>query len=195
MSQPVLQEIAHTVIRRAQQQGFILPREIRDELTHAGLDATLWKDVVALARSVLRYRRGRYYYASAVSARVREEQRHQRAIHRTVRQLIHQYKQSTAQNERRQQDRIDFMQPVKVRTDDQRELTLLSRDLSTSGIRLIGTRSLLGQKVRVLVPREGSPEPWCFLVRILWTCAVGDDLFENGGSFLELAEAPVAEKS
>jgi len=24
-------------------------------------------------------------------------------------------------------------------------------------------------------------------VRILWTCAVGDDLFENGGNFLELA--------
>ena len=73
-----------------------------------------------------------------------------------------------------------------MQTDDQREMSLLSRDLSTTGIRLIGTRSLLGQKVRVLLPRSDSPEPWSFLVRILWTCTVGDNLFENGGSFLEV---------
>jgi hypothetical protein len=193
MSQTDLQGIAQTVTRRAQRQGFILPREVREELEQAGLDSAVWKDVVALARPALRYRQGRYYYVTAISARVREEQRLQQAIHRTVRQLIRQHKRSAAQDERRQQDRIDFIQPLKVRTDDQREMTLLSRDLSTTGIRLIGTRSLLGQKVRVLVPRGEGVEPWCFLVRILWTCAVGDDLYENGGSFLELAETPATE--
>jgi hypothetical protein len=193
MSQTDLQGIAQAVTRRAQRQGFILPREVREELQLAGLDDGLWKDVLALTRSTLRYRQGRYYYVSALSARVREEQRHQQAIHRTVRQLIRQHKQSAGQDERRQQDRIDFILPLKVRTDDEREMTLLSRDLSTTGIRLIGTRSLLGQKIRVLVPRGEGAEPWCFLVRILWTCAVGDNLFENGGSFLELAETPAAE--
>jgi hypothetical protein len=31
-----------------------------------------------------------------------------------------------------------------------------------------------------------SPEGWTFVVRILWTLSIGQDLFENGGSFLEL---------
>ena len=42
---------------------------------------------------------------------------------------------------------------------------------------------LVGNKVRVtLSSKEG---PLTLMVRILWTCAVGDDLFENGGNFLE----------
>jgi hypothetical protein len=28
------------------------------------------------------------------------------------------------------------------------------------------------------------------LMQVLWTCAIGDDLFENGGSFLELIKSP-----
>src|SRR5262249_25562544 len=111
-------------------------------------------------------------------------------IHRAIRELIRSYRADASQTERRQQGRVDFMQPVKVRTEDNRELTLMSRDLSTTGIRLLGTRSLLGQKIRVLVPGAGV-EPVGFLVRGLWPCAVGDDLFENGGPFLEMIEAPV----
>jgi hypothetical protein len=64
-------------------------------------------------------------------------------------------------------------------------LTLLSRDLSTTGIRLVGTKRLLGQKVRVLIP-NGEGAPLDFLVRILWTCPVGDDLVENGGTFISV---------
>ena len=38
------------------------------------------------------------------------------------------------------------------------------------------------------VPNGESP---CrLLVRILWTCAIGDDMFENGGSFLEVLADP-----
>ena len=64
------------------------------------------------------------------------------------------------------------------------EFALMSRDLSATGVRLLGTKRLLGQKVQLELPDGETP---CrLLVRILWTCAVGDELFENGGSFVEL---------
>jgi PilZ domain len=91
------------------------------------------------------------------------------------------------QPERREQDRVDFIQPVKLMTADGVEHNVLSRDLSGSGIRLIATRSFLGQKVDVLLPGAWGASPTWFPVRILWTCIVGDDLLENGGTFLENA--------
>jgi hypothetical protein len=162
---PSLQEVADAVLRRAQSQGFVRPKEIREELARAGEEPLRWKEVVALARASLSFQHGRYYFASPVSA------------------LIAAY-HAASQRERRGEERIDFIQPVLVQTEDGRQFTQLTRDLSTSGMRLIGARSLLGQKVRVriAVPPEG--ERWCFVLRILWTCAVGDDLFENGGTFL-----------
>jgi hypothetical protein len=181
-----IKEIADAVTRRAQRQGFVIPREIREELTGAGLAPDLWKDVLALAQPSLNYRQGRYYFISGISARMEQEQEQQRVIQRAVRQLIRQYKAEAAQIERRQHGRVDFILPVKVQTDDHRELTLLSRDISKTGIRLIGTRSLLGQKVRVLIPRGDGAPPRCFVVRIVWTCAIGDEMFENGGNFLEV---------
>jgi hypothetical protein len=181
-----LQNVANTVVRRAQRQGYVVPRDIRDELIQAGLPESRWKEVVGLARESLNCRQGRYYHLSAFSPRLQEEQQHQQQIQRAVRRLIRQYQASPAGHERRQQDRVDFIQPVKVQTEDGREFTLLSRDLSTSGIRLIGTRRLLGQKVRVHLPRKDQDGTCCLLVRILWTCALGDDMFENGGSFVEV---------
>jgi hypothetical protein len=181
-----LQGVAELVVRRAQRQGFIVPREVREELNRAGVPSELWKDVVALGRASLRYNRGRYYYTAPVSARVREEQTHERGIRRAVRQVIRQYKNAAGACERREEDRIDFVQPVEVTTDDNRTYTLLTRDLSPNGIRLIGTRRLLGQKVRVQITVPGQTLPTTFLVRILWTCAVGEDLVENGGTFLDV---------
>jgi hypothetical protein len=185
-----LQGIADLVIRRAQRQGFVVPREVREVLTGAGLSGSLWKDVVAVARPSLRYRQGRYYYQAPVSPRVAQEQSQQRSIQRIVRQLIRQHKSASGNVERRGEDRVDFIQPVKVRTEDQREFTLLSRDLSATGIRLIGTRRFLGQKVSVAIPNPEGPNPWNFLVRILWTCPVGEDLVENGGTFLRVSSTP-----
>jgi hypothetical protein len=191
-----LQGVAELVVKRAQRQGYIVPGEVREELSQAGVPDTLWKDVVALARSSLRYRSGRYYYAAPVSARVRQELSHQRGIHRVIRQIIRQHRMANEQFERREQDRIDFILPVKVTTEDQREFTLLSRDLSPTGIRLIGTRRLLGQKVRIAFSGEGEEVPWFFVVRILWTCNVGEDLVENGGTFLDIdIPEPVFEKT
>jgi hypothetical protein len=181
------QKVADQVTRRAQLQGCILAREIREETTSAGLPEKLWKEVLKLAKPSLRYERGRYYYQPPVSERVRQEQSHQRDIVRAVRQVIKQYLASASQVERRLQDRVEFIQPVKVWTEDQREFTLLSRDLSPTGIRLIGTRRFLGQKIRIVIPGADQSHPWTFIVRILWTCSVGDDLFENGGTFVEVA--------
>jgi hypothetical protein len=187
-----LQDIAKRMVQRAQQHGYVVPREIRAELSQAGLPDEQWKDVVELARPSLHYRQGRYYYVNAVSPRLRQELGQQERIRDAIRQLIRTHRQRAAQVERRGQDRIDFIQPVKVQTEDRREYTLLSRDLSTTGIRLIGTRSLLGQKIRVLLPQEDGNEPCVFLVRVLWTCALGEDLFENGGTFIELVPAEQA---
>ena len=72
-------------------------------------------------------------------------------------------------------------------------VSLLSRDLSETGIRLISPHSFLGQKLWLELPPTEGNNPPRFAVRILWTCAVGDGLFENGGSFLELVEAEEAE--
>ncbi|MBI1914295.1 MAG: PilZ domain-containing protein [Planctomycetes bacterium] len=187
-----LQNIVDAVVRRAQKQGFVLAREVREELVKAGLSGARWKDVVALAGPALRYRSGRYYHAASVSERVLRDQEQQQAVRRAVRQIVRAHRAAAREVERREDSRVDFIQPVKVRTEDGREFALLSRDLSATGIRLLGTRSLLGQKVRVLISLPGGAtagqgQAWLFLVRILWTCAIGDDLFENGGTFMEVA--------
>jgi hypothetical protein len=179
-----LQSVAEQVVRRAERQGHVLAREVREELAQAGLDEALWKDVLALARPALNYRRGRYHYVPPVSARVQAEQTQQRDVHDAVRRLLEQHAAGRTGAERREQDRVDFVQPVQVVTEDGRRLTLLSRDLSPSGIRLVGTRRLLGQKVRVLLPAGAGQPAVEFLVRVLWTCPIGDDLVENGGQFL-----------
>jgi hypothetical protein len=117
-----------------------------------------------------------------------QAERQKRAVNGAVKELIRQYKQSNASEERRRQGRFEFLQTVKVRLENDRQLSVLSRDLSADGIRLVGTTSLLGQKIQVIIPRPSQPEPLVLKVRVLWTCAVGDGLFENGGSFLELVD-------
>lgn len=117
-----------------------------------------------------------------------QAERQRRVVNTAVKELIRQFKQSHASEERRRQGRVDFLQTIKVKMENDRELTVLSRDISVDGIRLVGTSSLLGQKIQVFIPRPDQQEPLTLKVRILWTCAVGDGLFENGGSFLEIVE-------
>lgn len=183
-----LQGVADLVLREARRQGYILPRQIRAVLSGAGLCESLWKDVLAVARPALAYRKGRYYYTTPISDRERQEQSRQLGIQKAIREII-QHHRSNGSVERREEDRLDFVQPVKVRTEDGQERTLLSRDLSASGIRLIGTRRLLGQKVHLSIPAADGSTSWHFVARILWTCAVGEDLIENGGTFLERTDS------
>ena len=189
MPTATLQQVAEIVVRRAQRQGYVVPSEVRAELRLSGLEEEHWKQVVELAKASLIYRQGRYYHKAAVSPRLAEEQRQRQAIQKVLRPIIRQHRKRARDQERRSQARIDFVLPVKVQSEDGKEYTLLTRDLSTTGVRLIGTRRLLGQKVHMLLPHEPGAAPHRLLVRILWTCAVGDDLFENGGSFMELVQS------
>jgi len=186
---PSLQDIADAMVCRAQRQGYVVARDIRTELKLAGLGEDQWKDVVALAGPALHHRQSRYYHPSALRPQLRKEEQQQRVIQRVIRRLLKQQRAAAKQRERRGQERIDFILPVQVRTEGGKTFKLLCRDLSTSGVRILGTRRLLGHKVLLTLPQEegAQPAPPCKVwVRILWTCAVGDDLFENGGMFLEI---------
>lgn len=187
MTTSTIQEVAELVVRRAQRQGYVVARDVREELTSAGLDEGRWKEAISLAGDLLRLKSGRYYYSTPVTSRVKAEQSQQQTVQEAVRELVKKQEAATARRERRGEERHELIQPVKVVCEDGREFTLLTRDLSSTGIRLIGTRRLLGQKVRVLIPGEEGTAPFDFTVRILWTCPVGDDLVENGGSFLSVS--------
>lgn len=188
MSQ-TLQPITEAILRLAKRQGYVLARDVRAELRVAGLLEQHWKEVLELGRSSLVYRQGRYYHKDSFSPRLQKEHAQQHAIQKIIRRLIKQHRLSSKDSERRGQARIDFIHPVKIRTEEGQEVTLLSRDLSATGIRLLGTKRLLGQKVQLdLSAGDGQP-PHRIVTRILWTCAVGEDLFENGGTFLELLES------
>jgi hypothetical protein len=195
MSRARIQHVAEAVRRRAQRQGFVVPRQVREEMANAGLNGTDWKRIIGLVGPALACRHGRYYYVPAgpsrMKVRVRRDQNQQRRIDRTVRGLIREQRAAEGvMIERRAQRRHPFNQPVEVRTANHRCLHMVSREISVSGIRLIGSRALQGQKAYIWIPRPDQPEErCCFLVHILWSAGVGDDLFENGGVLLELVEA------
>jgi hypothetical protein len=192
MSRTSLEKIADSVRRVAQRDGFVLPRQVRAELTEAGLDDGQWKDVVALVGPSLNYRNGRYYYVPPGSprmrVRVRRDQRHHQVIDRAVRRLIRLQRAAEAvMIERRSARRINYVAPVEVRTADRRVLRFLTREMSVTGIRLIGTSALQGQKVHLWVPRpDRAEESHGFVVQVLWSSEVGDGLFENGGVFVDM---------
>lgn len=190
MPATALQDIVAAVVRRAERQGYVLPEDVRAELARAGAPESLWKDILALARPSLCYRDGRYCIARPASPRAQEEQEQLRRVREAVGRIVSRRHPLPPEAERREHPRTDFVQPVLVCTEDGGEFTLLSRDLSPTGIRLIGTCRLLGQKVRVHVPSPGDSRPVEFLVCVLWTCALGDDLVENGGRFLDVAAEP-----
>lgn len=183
-----LQDIADAVVRRAQRVGSVTPSDLRAELKLAGFPPTQWKEIAGLAKTSLHYRQGRYYPLGGQRIRLEQEHAQRRAIEKVIRKLIRLHKAQVKNQERRGQTRVDYIQPVQVQTDDGKTFTLLSRDLSTTGIRLLGTRQLLGQKVHVFLPQGDGEAPSKLQVRVLWTCAVGDDLFENGGMFIHVGE-------
>ena len=188
MDSSELQPVAEAVLRLAKRQGHVSARDVRSELRIVGLPEAKWKDTIALVGASLVHRQGRYYHKDTFNPRVQKEHAQQQAIQKVIRKLIKQHKNRAKEDERRHQARVDFIQPVKIRTEDGKEYALMSRDLSATGVRLLGSKRLLGQKVQLELP-SGNDEPPCRLaVRILWTCAVGDDLFENGGSFTALLD-------
>ncbi len=188
MNQSNLQQAAEAVLRRAAEQGFLLPQQIRSEVAHAGADPKLWKQVVALAGSHLVHRKGRYYYASPTSPQRLTAQQRTQAVRQAVHELIVRYRKAAELQERREADRLTFIQPVQVESEDGQVYRMLTKDISASGLRLLGNRGLLGQRLRVRIPSTEGKET-VFAVRILWTCMVGDDLYENGGNLVELVSS------
>jgi hypothetical protein len=181
-----LQRIVAAVCRRARRQGFVCPQEVKNALTGAGLPEARWREVVSLAGDMLSVRDGCYFYSS-VAAAARRAERRQRRLARAVRRLMRGYKAQVL-DERRGRGRIEFMQSIPVETEDGQCHTVLSCDLSESGIRLIAPLTLLGKRIRLTLPSAAGARHRSFIVRILWTSVVGDGLFENGGVFLGIAK-------
>lgn len=120
---------------------------------------------------------------------------HLRKIQDAVKELVELQEAIDNQIERREKDRSVFIQSIIARTESGEELRLLTRDLSSTGVRLIGTHRLLGQKLTVIIPKPtfpgeipGENDSISFQVRILWTCEVGDNLYENGGSLMKVID-------
>src|SRR5438105_12978068 len=126
MIEEQLREVADAVSRRAQRQGYVVPRDVRDELNQVGLADDQWKEVLGLTREALHYRQGRYYYIQAISPRLHEQQRQQEIVFHAVRELIRRHQAGRSESERRQQDRIDFVHQAKVWTEDGREFRVLT---------------------------------------------------------------------
>src|SRR5262245_60322854 len=109
MSSSHLQGIADQVARLVQQQGYVVEREVREELARAGLPEAQWKDVLALALPQLSYRRGRYY-SSAPPALA--EPAGPTEVQAAVAHLVAWQQHDAGRVERREQGRTDFIQPV-----------------------------------------------------------------------------------
>jgi hypothetical protein len=173
------------VLRRAESRGYVLPEEIREEMRRLGLSARLWSEFIQRAGSLLTFQNGRYYYVPPLSSnRLREEERqlHVRAL---LQALIDSYKRSHHHVERRSADRMEVIWPVTLTLEDGTIHRALTRDISVSGIRFLGSRSLLGQRVTAHLALNPEQQH-SFTVRILWTCEAGDNLYENGGTVLEI---------
>jgi PilZ domain len=181
-----LQPVVEAVRRRAEEQGQILVREVREELAKFDADTRLWKEVLRAAGPTLQ-RRGGHYHFVPVTSPIRERQAElQERIHAVVHDLVRQYRRIAAQHDRREADRLTFLQPVTLKLADGSLHHVVTKDISAAGIRLLGSRDLLGQRLHVTVPSPQEGTLYRFLVRIVWTCRVGDDLYENGGVFLDL---------
>ena len=195
MSRSILQGVVNAVVRLAQGQGFVVPREARAELTRASLPDSLWKDIVLLAGPSLTCRNGRYYYVPAGAGRMRVRAKHDRRTHieiqKAVCDLLGTKRRSSAHGieDRRIHKRIDFIRPVHAQTADGARHRLFTRNISLSGIRLLGNCALQGQKIHISFAAANGKKPGCgFLVHILWSSLIDDHLYENGGVFLERAD-------
>jgi hypothetical protein len=89
--------------------------------------------------------------------------------------------------------RIAFVRRLRAETEDGRSVTVLSRDLSVNGIRLVAPNSMLGKKLRVTIPMLELRDHVCFSVQIVWSKVVSGGVFENGAVFLEVASVARAD--
>ncbi len=187
MTSSELQAVASAVLRRAEQQTYVVPRDIRDELIQANLPETRWKEVVEMLRESLNYRQGRYYFLASAQILQNQQAVDHELLEEVLEQLLERHKALMPKDDRRREERIDFSYPIKARTESDEDLTILSRDLSKSGVRFLANRSFLGRKLKLTLPKD-EDESIIVTVRILWSSVVADGIFENGGAFLDLVQ-------
>jgi len=171
--------VSEAVLRRAQRQGSVMEGEIREEIAKAGLPQADWHAVLSLLGPALVPEQGWYRYAPPAV----EATRHDLALAHC--ELLAKYAWAVGpQGIPKPASRLGPY-PVRVRTTVGRELpVLLLLDPSLSWVRLVVARTLVGSKVRILVPRPGSGAVMAWDVRVLWAMRLADDLFENGAAFL-----------
>jgi hypothetical protein len=188
MSATTLQNCVQAVVGRARSRGFVVPRDVREELSQAGVPDAEWREVLAMAGPQLSYRQGRYYFVSPLAARMRQSRLNQEAVQQAVQEVRRDQKALTRQSERREHERFPLSRAVTVQTADGSRMRLLSSDISVAGIRLLGAYNFQGQRVRVEVPAaDADKAPWCFIVQIIWAREAADAVFENGGIFVEVS--------
>jgi hypothetical protein len=187
-----LQEVVDSVVRRARKQGYVVPTEVREELARFGVSEDCWKEVIRRTDGGLHFRRGRYYFVSPLSRSATRIDERRREVRRIAMQLIRDYRAARVHQERRQQRRIPLILPVRVITERNRKIPCVTQDMSPTGVRLVGSTRLQGQRVHVLIPqREHGKGQHCFIARIVWSIEVGDGLVENGGLLLEVCDLAV----
>lgn len=191
MAADALNEVAQVVLQKAQSQGYVVAREIRAALESAGLPTGCWREVVGLLQGRLFLRRQRYHHLTPLQARARQELECKQRIGKLIKQMLRRYREFlVGMNDRRAERRFQFIRSVKIQANDGRETSLLSLDVSASGLRLIGRSDLRGQRIRIEIPGFQQDEPpWKINVQIVWSAPSADGLTENGGVFLGLDEA------
>jgi hypothetical protein len=120
----------------------------------------------------------------AVSPRHQAAQDPERILPMAVHQATGQYERAPVQSGSWGQNSAELFQSVVIQTEDGRKFTFILRNLCRFGLHLLGTRSLLGQKVSIQVPNLEKEASSCFLVRIVWVRRVAEGVVECGGMFL-----------
>jgi hypothetical protein len=182
-----LETLTEAILRRAEEKGSLAAREIRQELVRVGAKEDQFKEVIDKAGERLELRQGRYYYLPMTSPRRKEQELQQQEVLSAIQNLVLQYRRKAGALplDRRESGRVELFQPISLLINSKETHRVLIRDISVTGVRLLGCWDLLGQKVQFsLAHPDGSRVE--FVVRIVWTCQVGDNLFENGGTFVQV---------
>lgn len=195
MTTPDLQAVAKSILLLAENNGFVVPRDVRNELKAVGLPETDWKKIIEYLRESLNYRQGRYYFIKPSSPRLVKQKSSQDAIRSAVESLMENTSVLPVDNNRRQETRHNFPFPIQAQSEDGENFTVLGRDLSSTGIRIVSGKSLLGRKLVLCLKNSTNhfDREISLLTRIVWTESVGDGLYENGGTFLDVETAPLDE--
>jgi hypothetical protein len=174
MNPAEVQRVTEAVLRRAQRQGSIVEGEIREEIAQAGLPEADWRAVLSLLGLALVPEAGWYRYPAPAAEAGRPD------LAQADRELLGQYERVAGRQGVAEPGGGLGPYPVRVRTETGQQLpALLMLAPSLSSVRLIAVTSLLGYKVRILIPRPQGGDVVSWDVRVLCAMRLADGLFET----------------